>query len=149
MKRSLFTTFFGLAVVVGFAQHNYTPPGNVSQSFQKEYPKSHASQWSKANDGWIVSFKDKDHNNGEATAYFDASGRHIETHIPYARHDVPAPVRKHVQYSYGDSDRYDYTRIDHYGKKTVYKTQVKYKNRNKTIYMDNDGHEKEYQEKHS
>jgi hypothetical protein len=148
MKRSLFTVLFGLAVVVGFSQHN-TPPGNVSQSFQKEYPKSQASQWSKSGTGWSVSFKDKDHNNGEATAYFDASGRQVETQIPYDKHDVPVPVKNHVQSSYGASDKYDYTRIDQSGEKTVYKTQVKNKNQNKTIYMDNDGHEKNYQEKHS
>ncbi len=141
--------FFGLAVVFGFSQHNNTPPANVSQSFHKEYPKSQASQWSKSDAGWSVSFKDKDHNNGEATAYFDASGRHVETQIPYDKRDVPAPVKSHVQSSYGASDKYDYTRIDHSGEKTVYKTQVKHKNQNKTIYVDNDGHEKDYQEKHS
>jgi hypothetical protein len=148
MKRSLFTMLFGLGVVFGFSQQSNEPPRNVSQSFQKEYPQSHASQWNQSNTGWSVSFKDKDHNNGEATAYFDESGRHVDTHIPYDKHDVPSPVKKHMQHGYGTSDNYDYTRIDHYGEKTVYKTQFKHKNREKTIYVDNDGHEKDYQDKH-
>jgi hypothetical protein len=148
MKKSLLTVLLGLGVVTGFSQHYYTPPTSVSQSFQKEYPKSKATQWSKSAAGWSVSFKDKDHNNGEATAYFNASGRHIETHIPYSRHDVPAPVKKHVEQRYGSSGDYDYTRIDHYSGKTVYRTQVKHKNVNKNIYMDNDGHEKDYHEKY-
>jgi hypothetical protein len=148
MKRNLFTMLFGFVVVSGFSQHNNMPPKNVSQSFQKEYPQSQASQWSQSNAGWSVSFEDKDHNNGEATAYFDGSGRHVDTHIPYDKQDVPSPVKNHTQRSYGASDNYDYTRIDHSGEKTVYKTQVKHKNQDKTIYMDNGGHEKDYQDKH-
>jgi hypothetical protein len=148
MKRSLFTILFGFGVVFGFSQHYNTPPKNVSQSFQKEYPHSQASQWDQSNDEWSVSFKDKDHDNGEATAYFDASGRHVDTHIPYDKHDVPSSVKNHVQHSYGGWDKYDYTRIDHAGEKSVYKTKVKHKNHEKTIYMDNGGHEREYQDKH-
>jgi hypothetical protein len=148
MKRSLITMLLGIFVVFGFSQNNHTPPKNVSQSFQKEYPQSQPSQWNQSNDGWNVSFKDKDHNNGAATAYFGASGKHIDTHIPYDSHDVPSKVKKHMQKSYGGSDTYAYTRIDHSGEKSVYKTQVKHKNQDKTIYMDNGGHEKDYQDKH-
>jgi hypothetical protein len=96
-----------------------------------------------------VSFEDNDYNNGETTAYFDASGRHIETHIPYDYNDVPASVRNHTRDHYGASDNYDYTRIDRYGEKPVYKTQIWHKNHSrKTIYIDNDGHEREYHEKY-
>ena len=148
MKRSLFTMLLGFGVVFGFTQNNHTPPKNVSQSFQKEYPQSQPSQWNQSNVGWSASFKDNDHNNGEATAYFDASGKYVDTHIPYAKHDVPSPVKNHIQNNYGASGNYDYTRIDHSGEKSVYKTQVKQKNQDKTIYMDNGGHEKDYQDKH-
>jgi len=148
MKRSLLTLILGLGVVAGFSQHYNTPPKNVSQSFHREYPKSHASEWSKSSSGWSVSFKDRDHDNGEATAYFNATGSYVETHIPYDKHDVPPPVKKHIQESYGSSDKYDYTRIDHYSGKTYYKTQVKHKNQSKNIYMDNDGHEKDYHDKY-
>jgi len=138
----------GFSVVFGFTQNNHTPPKNVSQSFQKEYPKSQPSQWNQSNGGWSVTFNDNDNNNGEATANFDASGKHVDTNIPYDSHDVPSSVKNHVQSSYGASGNYNYTRIDRSGEKTVYKTQVKNKNQNKTIYMDNDGHEKDYQDKH-
>jgi hypothetical protein len=148
MKKSLFTILLGFGVVFGFTQNHHTPPKNVSQSFQKEYPQSKPSQWNQSNGGWSVSFKDNDHNNGEATAYFDASGKYEETHIPYDKQDVPSTVKNHVQSSYGASDKYDYTRIDNPDGKSVYKTQVKHKNQNKTIYLDNDGHEKDYQGRH-
>jgi hypothetical protein len=148
MKRSLITMILGFYVVFGYSQHNYTPPKNVSESFQKEYPKSKSSQWKQLNEGWSVSFQDKDHNNGEAMAYYETSGKHIDTHTPYDKNDVPLPVRNHAKNGYGSSDSYDYTRIDHSGEQTVYKTQVKHKNHDKTIYMDNYGHEKDYQDKH-
>jgi hypothetical protein len=148
MKRGLITMVLGFSIVFGFSQHEHTPPRQVAESFQKEYPRSKPSQWSRSNDGWSVTFQDNDHNNGEATAYFDGSGKYVETHTPYDHNDVPVSVRNHARDSYGASDQYDYTRIDRRGEKAVYKTQVKSKKHNKTIYMDNDGHEKEYHEKH-
>jgi hypothetical protein len=148
MKRSLITLLLGIFVVLGFSQNNHIPPKNVSQSFQKEYPQSQPSQWNQSNGGWSASFKDNDHNNGEATAYFDASGKHLDTHIPYDNHDVPPTVKNHMHNSYGGSASDAYTRIDHSGEKSVYQTQVKHKNHDKTIYMDNGGHEKNYQDNH-
>ena len=144
MKRSLLTVIFGLSIVFGFTQYDHKPPKQVSESFYREYPRSKPAKWSQSKDGWSVSFQDNDHNNGEAMAYFDASGKHLETQIPYEKNDVPVSVRNHTQHSYGASDEYDYTRIERSGEKPVYKTEVKSKKHNKTIYMDNDGHEKEY-----
>ena len=136
------------SIVFGFSQHDHTPPKQVSESFQREYPRSKPSQWSRSNDSWSVSFTDRDHDNGEATAYFDASGKHVDTHIPYEKNDVPVSVRNHTHDSYGASDQYDYTRIDHSGEKAVYRTKVKHKKQVKTIYMDSDGHERDYHDNH-
>jgi len=124
------------------------PPKNVSQSFEREYPHSQPSQWTQSSVGWSVSFQDNDHNNGEAVAYFDGSGRHVDTHIPYDRHDVPATVRNHMHESYGGPDKYDYTRIDHAGEHDVYMTHYKHKKQYKAVYMDNDGHERDYHDNH-
>src|ERR1700676_3688075 len=105
MKRSLTTIMLGICVFFGFSQNGHTPPGNVSRSFQKEYPQSQPSQWNHSNAvGWSATFEDKDHNNGEATAYFDQKGRHVDTHTPYDNQDVPQPVRDHVKSSYAGSD---------------------------------------------
>jgi hypothetical protein len=51
--------------------------------------------------------------------------------------------------SYGGSGHYYYTRIDHYGKNEVYMTHYKHKKHYKTVYMDNDGHEREYEDRHN
>jgi len=139
---------FGFSVFFVFSQHDHTPPKQVSESFHREYPRSNPAKWSRSNDGWSVSFQDNDHNNGEATAYFDASGKYVETHIPYDKNDVPVSVRNHTRNSYGASDQYEYTRIDRSGEKAVYKTQVRHKKQDKTIYMDNDGRERDYHDNH-
>ena len=148
MKESIVTLFLGFCFVFGFSQNNHLPPQNISQSFNREYPHSQPSQWTRSNVGWSVSFEDNDHNNGEVMAYFDLSGRHIDTHIPYDYHDVPATVRDHMHNSYGSSDHYEYTRIDHSGENDVYMTHYKHHNHHKTIYMDHDGHEREYHDNH-
>jgi hypothetical protein len=149
MKRSLFTILLGLSAVFGFCQYSHTPPRAVTESFQKEYPQSKPSQWRHSNNGWSASFEDKDHNNGESTAYFNGSGKHLETHTVYDNNDVPASVRNHTRDSYGATDNYEYTRIDRNGEKPVYKTQVKHKSHGKkNIYIDNDGHERDYHENH-
>lgn len=144
MKTILLSLIFGFSFVFGFSQHYNKPPKQVTESFYKEYPHSKPAKWNQSKDGWNVSFQDNDHNNGQATAYFDGSGKHLETQIPYEKNDVPASVRNHTQKSYGASDEYDYTRIERSGEKPVYKTEVKSKKQHKTIYMDNDGHEKDY-----
>ncbi|HEY1870023.1 MAG TPA: hypothetical protein VGG71_03140 [Chitinophagaceae bacterium] len=149
MKTILITLLLGSSVIFGFGQYHHTPPRQVTESFQKEYPRSQPSHWSFSNNRWSVSFEDNDYNNGEMTAYFDGSGKHIENHIPYDYNDVPASVRNHARDSYGASDSYDYTRIDRYGEKPVYETQVRHKHHSKkTVYIDNDGHERDYHEYH-
>jgi hypothetical protein len=150
MKKSITTMFLGFCFVVGFSQNDHTPPRNISQSFSREYPQSRAAQWSRSNNEWSVSFEDNDHNNGEVTAHFDFTGRHIDTHIPYDNQDVPPTVTNHMRNQYGPSETYEYTRIDHKGEKPVYMSHYKNDRGDKTIYMDNNGREREkqYRDKH-
>ncbi len=144
MKNILFTLLLAICSYYGFSQYNHRPPTNVSQSFQKEYPQSKPSEWSHSNRGWSVTFEDRDHNNGEATAYFDESGRHLETHIPYDDQDVPGPVKDHIRNSYRGADNYEYTRIDRPGEKGIYKTHFRHRKKYKTVYVDYTGHERPY-----
>jgi hypothetical protein len=149
MKRSILSLSAFFLVAFGFTQNRHTPPGSVSESFQREYPKSQPSQWQHSNQGWSATFDDRDHNNGEAIANFDASGRHIDTHIPYDQQDVPQPVRDHMQRSYGGSDPYEVTRIDRPRGNGLYMARYKHKNKNKTIYFDQDGRERnDYKDNH-
>lgn len=148
MKKSLFTLLLGICCLYGFSQIGHNPPRNVSQSFQREYPQSNPSEWNHSSGGWSVNFEDKDHNNGETTAYFDQSGRHLETHIPYDDHDVPGPVKDHIRRNYSGADNYEFTRIDRPGEKAVYMTHFRHKKKYRTVYVDYSGHEKAYKGRH-
>jgi hypothetical protein len=148
MKKIVFTLLSGICCFYGFSQNRHTPPGNVSQSFQREYPQSKPSEWNHSNAGWSVTFEDRDHNNGEATAYFDQSGRHTETHIPYDNQDVPGPVSDHVRKSYAGADNYEYTRIERTGEKPVYMTHFRHRKKYKTVYVDYSGHESAYRNRY-
>ncbi|MEJ0082378.1 MAG: hypothetical protein WDM78_15830 [Puia sp.] len=50
----------------------------MTESFYREYPRSKPAKWTQSKEGWSVSFQDNDNNNGEAMAYFDASGKHLK-----------------------------------------------------------------------
>ena len=143
------TLYLLFCVIFGFSQNNHLLPNNVSQSFQREYPKSSPSDWQQTNNGgWSVSFDDNDHDNGAVMAYYNKSGRHYDTHIPYDQQDVPSPVRNHMQKHYGSQGDYEYTRIDRSGEHSVYMTHYKHMNNYKTVYINKEGHEKEYHDKY-
>jgi hypothetical protein len=46
------------------------------------------------------------------TAHFTDNGDHNDTHVPYDRNDVPAPVTNKVKYNYPGYGNADFTRID-------------------------------------
>jgi hypothetical protein len=148
MKKSIITVLFGMGVFFAFSQKGNNPPDNVSKSFQKEYPKSQPAQWTQSKTGWNVDFEDKDNNNGEATAHFDANGKHLDTRVPYDNKDVPAPVVKNVKSRYPGSDNLEYTRIDRPGEAGVYQVNLSDKGAKKTVYMDNKGQQKDYKDNH-
>jgi hypothetical protein len=148
MKKSLITMLCGVSVFFAFSQSGYNPPGNLRQSFQKEYPQSQPTQWSHTKVGWSVTFEDRDHNNGEVTAHYDHTGRHLDTHVPYDNNDVPAPVMEKVRNKYPGSDNYAFTRIDRPGENGVYQVHLRHKKRYKTLYVEHNGQERDFHDRH-
>jgi hypothetical protein len=147
MKKIQITMLCMLLVFIAFSQSKNNPPANVRESFQKEYPQSKSSEWVHSSAGWSVNFEDKDHNYGEVTANFDNKGNHLETDIPFDNKDVPAPVIQNVKSKYPKTPDYDVTRIDRSGENSVYKVNLKDKNSNHTIYLDEKGQKKDYSAK--
>jgi hypothetical protein len=148
MKKSLITVLCAGCFYFGFSQNDYNPPRHVRESFQKEYPQSQPGQWNHSSAGWSVNFDDRDHNNGEVTAHFDGSGRHIDTHVPYDNNDVPAPVMDHVRSRYPGSDQYDVTRIDRSGQ-GVYQFRLRHQKKSRTLYLDENGQQRnDYRDRH-
>jgi hypothetical protein len=144
MKKILITAFCTLTVFMAISGDGNQPPRNVRQSFQKEYPNSKSREWIHSGTGWSVNFEDRDHNYGEVTAHFDSRGRHLDTHIPYASNDVPAPVAEKVRHSYSKYGNYDVTRIDRSGENSVYRLNLRSKTRSKTVYVDEKGEKRSY-----
>jgi hypothetical protein len=148
MKKFLLTIPGLFCIFIAFSQNNHRPPTTVQKSFQNDYPQSKSGQWSHSSGSWNVSFTDKDHNNGEVTAHFNDNGDHTDTHVPYDRNDVPAPVTNNVKNNYSGYGNADFTRIDRADGNSVYQVNLKNKNAHKTLYMDERGNEAKYQDRH-
>jgi hypothetical protein len=148
MKKLLMVLAGLLGVFFAFSQDYRNPPKTVRKSFQSEYPQSKQGQWSHSNGSWNVSFDDKDHGNGAVTAHFDGNGNHTDTHVPFDRNDVPAPVLDNVKSRYSGSGNSEFTRIDRSGGSSVYQVNLNSKRAHKTVYMDEQGKETKYHDSH-
>jgi hypothetical protein len=83
-----------------------------------------------------------------SASHFNDNGDHTDTHVPYDRNDVPAPVTDNVKNNYSGYGNADFTRIDRAGGNSVYQVNLKNKNAHKTVYMDEQGKETKYQDSH-
>src|SRR5580704_16593811 len=76
-------------------------PTAVRHAFQRDYPEAGDPQWNLTNGQWSADFTDhSQYDRGEMVAHYDRSGHHVDSHIPYDRNDVPAPVIEKTQRSY-------------------------------------------------
>jgi hypothetical protein len=148
MKKSIIAMLCGFCVFFVSAQNRYGPPKQVRESFNREYPQSQPAQWHHANNGWSADFEDRDHGNGEVTAHFDRNGSLLDTHIPYDNNDVPAPVRERVSSRYPGSNNQEYTRIYRPGGDEIYQVHMRHKKRYRTLYVDGNGEQRTYQDRH-
>src|SRR5665213_190292 len=148
MKKVILLFLGGFSVFVAFSQDRNGPPDNIRQSFQKQYPQSQPNQWKHTGGSWNVNFEDRDHDNGESTAHFDRTGRHVDTHIPYDNQDVPAPVMDRMQNRYPGSDSYAFTRIERGDGHPVFQVHFRHRRKFRTLYVDERGRERQYQDRH-
>ena len=148
MKKTIITMLCGFCVFFVSAQNRYNPPHQVRETFSREYPKSQSAHWHHTNNVWTADFEDRDHGNGEVTAHFDRNGSLLDTHIPYDNNDVPAPVRERVRSRYPGSNNHEYTRIYRPGGDVIYQVHLRNKKKSKTLYIDGNGEERTYQDRH-
>src|SRR5690348_15339064 len=72
------------------AQH---VPTTVQHNFQRQFPQAQDTRWSRSGNEWNASFTDHSPSDrGEMVAHYNRNGRHLDSHIPYDRNDVPQPV---------------------------------------------------------
>ncbi len=121
-------------------------PEKVQQTFQNEYPDAKRTNWSMSNGQWHADFKDRDH--GEMVAHYNRNGEHIDSHIPFDRQDVPAPVIEKVKSRYHDGRDFRYTKIERRGENNLYQVRVHHHGRERIIYLDDHGEERKYTDRH-
>lgn len=123
-------------------------PENVRQSFQRDFPDANNARWSRSNSQWHAKFDDRgSQDRGEMVAHYDQNGRYIDSHIPYASEDVPAPVYSSVQRRYRNHHM-NFTRIENPNQGDFFQVHVNLGGRTRTSYYDEAGHERQYHDQH-
>ena len=149
MKNAMLTVvIFAAANFANAQEHNRNPPATINQSFHKDYPEAGNATWSHSNNEWHANFNDRSaEDRGEMVAHYDQSGRHIDSHVPYARQDVPAPVYNSARKRYQD-DNERYTRIEHPTKGDFFEVRGRVHGKARTSYYDEQGRERNYDDRH-
>jgi hypothetical protein len=155
MKKIVFA-FVILAIGrIGFAQNHrgqqqqQQPPTNVQRSFQRDYPQANDTRWSRNGNQWNANFTDRSPNdNGAMSSHYDHNGRHLDSHIPYDRNDVPSNIRERMERRYPHGRDYRYTRIEDYGGQPLFQIHLNIGGQPKTMYVDEQGRERSYNDRH-
>lgn len=125
-------------------------PEPIQQSFHKDYPDAGNPRWSQSNGEWHADFTDRSSDDrGEMVAHYGRNGRHIDSHIPYNREDVPAPVLEKAKRHYHGGRNYRFTQIERPGENNaLFQVRVNLNGRDRTTYLDENGRSREYQDRH-
>jgi hypothetical protein len=151
MHKVMFLALLGLVVggpLVAQEMHHHVPE-KIQRSFHRDYPEARDPQWSSSNGQWHAYFDDHSrYDRGEMVAYYDQYGHHIDSHIPYDRDDVPSAVVERTHRNYPDGKNYTYTRIERSGGQPLFRVELNLENKNRTLYVDESGHEQKYHDHH-
>jgi len=124
-------------------------PTNVQRSFQRDYPQANDTRWTHNGNHWNANFTDRSPgDNGEMISHYDHKGRHLDSHIPYNRDDVPPMVRERMEKRYRNGRDYRYTRIEQYGGQPLFQVRLNIGGQQKTTYVDEQGRERSYHDGH-
>jgi len=150
--KKLLIVFLAAGSQVALAQHGNDDqhvPHSIQQRFQKDYPEARDAHWSSSRNEWHADFTDHSrYDRGEMVAHYDRSGRHIDSHIPYDRNDVPSPVVQHVEKRYPGSSDHSYTRIERPGGQPLFQVNMNLNGKRTNKYVDDHGRERPYQDHH-
>jgi hypothetical protein len=130
-----------------FSQES-NPPGDVRESFHKDYPHSQPAKWNEESEGYNVNFNDRDNDNGESVAHYHANGKHVDTHTYYDYRDIPQPVTEHMNRKYSGAKDYRVVRIERHTRPDMYEVHFTHKMFRHEIYVDEHGREHEYHDYH-
>jgi hypothetical protein len=121
-------------------------PVNIQQSFQKDNPKVNNPSWSQSNRQWKANYRDNSNRNVDA--YYDRQGNRKDTHSALDKKDVPRDVETRVNSRYNANGNYHAVRIERPDDKPLYQIKIQNGSRDKTVYFDEQGKEKRYNDRH-
>lgn len=151
MKKVIFFTLFVLTLggQIAAQDRHRQAPASIRRSFQRDYPEARDPRWSSTNHQWHANFEDhSSYDRGEMVAHYDRYGHHVDSHIPYDRNDVPPAVIERTERNYPGGRGYTYTRIEHPGWQPLFQVNLNLRGRNRTLYLDDNGREKSYHDRH-
>lgn len=151
----MFKGILSTGVILAFAgslvaqDRQHQPPRAVQQAFHRNYPEAGDPQWSSSHGQWNADFSDRSrYDRGEMVAHYDHRGRHIDSHIPYDRNDVPPAVIQRTERRHPGGRDYRYTRIESPGQQPLFQVSLNLGGSNKTMYVDENGRERQYHDHH-
>ena len=151
MSKGILSTLIILAFAGSLSaqDRHQQAPSTIQRSFHRDYPEAGNPQWRSTSGQWSADFTDRSrYDRGEMVAHYDQSGHHVDSHIPYDRNDVPPVVVQKTERNYPGARDYNYTRIEHPGQKPLFQVNLNLRGSNKTVYLDDNGREKQYHDHH-
>ena len=140
---------YGQSVVAQQNRGEQHVPQAVQHNFQKQYPGAGETHWSSSGGEWHANFTDRSPSDrGEMVAHYDHSGRHLDSHIPYDRNDVPTPVVQHIKKRYPGASDHFYTRIERPGEQPIFQVSLNLNGKHTNKYVDDQGRERNYHDHH-
>lgn len=121
-------------------------PAKIQQSFQKDNPNTNDARWSEGNNQWHANYKDN--NNRNVDAYYDRNGLRKDTHTTLDKRDVPQNVDSRVNGRYNANGNYNVARIDRPNDQPLFQIKIQRGGSARTVYMDEQGREKRYNDHH-
>jgi hypothetical protein len=97
---------------------------------------------------WLTINPVRKSSGGEMAAHYSDRGRHIDSHIPYDFGDVPQPVIERAQSKYHGGRHFRYTKMEPGEGNGFFQVRVNVHGRDHTVYMDEDGRERNYDDRH-
>ena len=121
------------------------PPATVQRSFERENPNRNAT-WTQSNNQWHATYKDD--NNRDVEAHYDGYGRRRDTHIAWNRNEVPRDLDDRINRMYHPRN-YNAIRIERPYNQPLFQISLDLGGgRNRTVYMDERGRQRQYYDHH-
>ena len=121
-------------------------PAPVYESFQKQHPYAREARWIQNNQGWSANYRDNGYRNVDV--YYNRDGVRNDVHRALDRMDVPRNIKSRINDRYHANGNFRVTRIERENEQPVFQIKIPTSGRYRTVYMDEQGRSREYDDRH-